>query len=50
MKKKIVPILILIFLITGGINDTLANNAIRGNYSLVGQLPKKNSLKKGKIK
>jgi len=46
MKKTIVPILILIFLITVGINDTLANNSIRGNYSLVGKLPKKNSLKK----
>ena len=46
MKIKIASILIFIFLITVSLNFTLANNEIRGNYTLVGQIPKKNSLKK----
>ncbi len=45
MIKKIVPILILIILLTVRLNLALGQDSIRGNYSLVGQIPKKNSLK-----
>ena len=45
MIKKIVPILILIILLTVSLNLALGQDSIRGNYSLVGQIPKKNSLK-----
>jgi len=45
MIKKIVPTLILIILLTVSLNLALGQDSIRGNYSLVGQIPKKNSLK-----
>ena len=46
MIKKIVPTLILIILLTVSLNLALGQDSIRGNYSLVGQIPSKNSLKK----
>jgi len=46
MQKRIILPLIIAYVTIANINNVLAKESIRGNYSLVGEIPKKNSINK----
>ena len=46
MRKGLVLIILILLSISTNFNTILAKDYIRGNFALVGNLPKKNSFKK----
>ena len=46
MQKRIILSLIIALVTIANFNNVLAKESIRGNYSLVGEIPKKNSIDK----